>query len=124
MSVYEGRLREPQLDGEAVELRGQKFVIVPFNIKGARDTANARRVLRQVRDGKLEDDSAEAIDAYTKIASVALSTNYPDATFEWVGESFNMRELMKIIKALTAANKDPEAGEVQAPASKEAGAAQ
>ena len=114
--IYEGKIREPLIEGEAIILRGQSFVIASFNIRAARDTAKARAVMRQVRDKVLADDSEEAIDAYTRVAAIALRANYPDVTDAWVADSLKMRELMIVINALTKANRDPEAGEAQAPA--------
>ncbi len=119
MNWYSGKVREPLLDGEAVILAGQAFVVAPFNIRRMRITSHARAVLRAVGESKLVADSDESIGAITEIAAVALSANYPNITPAVLDEQEELRpdDLSAVLEALRKANAggDEDAGEARAP---------
>ena len=53
MNWYTGKVREPLLEGKAVTLAGQSFIVAPFNIRRMRQTAAARRRTRGRRAGAI-----------------------------------------------------------------------
>lgn len=114
---YTGAVTDPLVPGEPVTLKGQTFLIAPFNIARSRLAATALRIT--------ESESSDLREKYLAgnlmIAGIALRANYPQLTDDMIAHSLRVDDLVAILGALRKANGIDE-GETAAPATATTGA--
>jgi hypothetical protein len=101
---YQGKIKEPLLEGVEVVVAGQSFVVPPSNIKREKLMIPDRVVLEKNAVDTSAEQQIAASDALTHIALVALQPNYPELTADMLEEHLKTTDLLVILNGLRKAN--------------------